>query len=116
MTWYKRVPMEGITFNEPGIYDWQIVYLDGPRGSYVGKYSNDDRPIDRYVTNVERLRSGGRPLNGKNFRPIHRDLVEAIRSGLEIEVRIVENCRTCDLDDREDHWKRERLRQGLRRL
>ena len=92
----------GVSLDRPGIYAWTIEDV----GCYVGKYTRKSRPLREYDKNVHRLHSGiaYRPQKPDGFRSIHRALAEAVSAGRAIELRIVANTESGDLNELERHY------------
>lgn len=107
----KLVVSKGATLDASGIYAWTIQGV----GVYVGKYTRKSRPLSEYNRNVRNVLTG-RPYRKNNpdgFRRIHLELAKAVEAGIAIELRIVENCHTDDLNDRERVIIRELASGGL---
>ena len=96
----ELIVAEGVSLDLPGIYAWKVESI----GTYIGKYARSYRPLFEYNKNVARLMGGGmyRPKNPTGFRCIHRALAQAITNGFSIELHILKNCSTADLND----WER----------
>ncbi|HEX4580898.1 MAG TPA: GIY-YIG nuclease family protein [Acidobacteriaceae bacterium] len=98
-SWYTLCVAKDVDLNKPGIYYWVIAGGD----SYIGKYSNIDRPTKHYGRIVERYRNGGnyRPGNPTGFRRVHIALSEAVKEKRKVELRILENVEPARLQERE---------------
>lgn len=95
----ELIVAEGVDLSRPGIYAWEIQGT----GLYVGKYTRKSRPLREYDKNVRRLLSGQpyRPQNPYGFRRIHHALAEALVTGRQITLHILENCASDELGIRE---------------
>ena len=59
---------------------------------YVGKSNRgSSRPFTAYDNNIRRIIAGDPPRNGKEFRPIHRQLFDAYQAGYSVCIRLVKN-------------------------
>ncbi|MCP9482717.1 hypothetical protein NNA36_12170 [Shimia sp. CNT1-13L.2] len=101
------------SISEPGIYSWEI---EG-RGVYVGKYTRKSRPLSEYNKNVRNLLNGKPYRRSKpdGFREIHRALAEAVTLERTIILKLVENCPSELLNERERHWIAQIARGDLNR-
>jgi hypothetical protein len=111
--WYLIIRDDG-SDGLPGIYDWRIHHSDGTQSCYIGRFTDASR-FKSYERNVHRLLNDlpYRPSNPTGFRKVHRYLLAAVRNGLRVELRIVENCPTDRLNEREQHWIARRHAEGF---
>jgi hypothetical protein len=111
--WYFIVRADG-TEARPGIYDWRIVHSDGTQSCYIGRFTYASR-FKSYERGVYRLLSGlpYRPGKPAGFRKVHHVMASAVRNSLRVERRIVENCPTDRLNEREQHWIARRRAEGF---
>jgi hypothetical protein len=111
--WYFIVRADG-TEAQSGIYDWRIIHSDGTQSCYIGRFTAASR-FRSYERGIYRLLNGlpYRPGNPTGFRKVHHHLAAAVRNGLRVERRIVENCPTDRLIEREQQWIARRRAEGF---
>ena len=100
--WYTLFKPAGVDLDKPGIYCWVI---DGVE-SYIGRYSDKERPTRHYGRIIERYRNGGdyRKSNPNGFRRVHIALSDAEKNGAKIELHILENVEAALLQEKETEW------------
>jgi hypothetical protein len=89
------------SLERPGIYRWQFADK-----AYVGRFTKQSRLLNEYPKNVFRLLNGihYRPKDPMGFRAIHRALADAVASGTDVTLTILENCQPDELNARERLW------------
>lgn len=99
-SWFTIADGAG-SLGSPGIYQW---LLDG-LPIYTGRALNPRTRLAQYDRNVRRLREKApyRRGNPDGFRDIHRRLFVAAAAGADIKFRVVENCDSAALNERERH-------------
>jgi len=100
--WYIHHSAGSPDLRLSGVYEWRIEGV----GIYVGKAKVLQNRILAYPRNVRRMMEG-LPWHGnpdKEYRRVHKALLEAYQSGRGVSVCILEICPASDRKAAEDRW------------
>ncbi len=99
---HRNVISNGLDWELPGIYMWEIEGI----GKYIGRYTAKRRPFNEYCNNIRKIcqKQPYRPQKPDKFRLIHKALHNAMHDGHSITLSLLENVRRDALSEREKYW------------